>query len=73
MEKYIVLGKVKVVPVETEIPLDVAEPSVKEEQPSEPSEPDVKPEIKTEELAIAAPTVEESKPKPKKEQATITC
>ena len=67
------MGKVKVVPVETEIPSDVTEPSVKEEQPSEPSEPEVKPEIKTEELAIAAPTVEESKPKPKKEQATITC
>ena len=47
MEKYIEMGKVKVVPVETEIPSDVAEPSVKEELPSEPSEPEVKQEIKT--------------------------
>ena len=60
MEKYIEMGKVKVVPVETEIPSDVTEPSVKEEQPSEPSEPEVKPEPKTEELAVAAPTVGES-------------
>ena len=64
------MGKVKVVPVETEIPSDVAEPSVKEELPSEP---EVKQEIKTEELAIEAPIIEETKPKPKKEQATITC
>ena len=70
MKKYIEMGKVKVVPVETEIPSDVAEPSVKEELPSEP---EVKPEIKTEELAIEAPVVEESKPKPKNKQATITC
>ena len=72
------MGKVKVVPVETEIPSDVAEPSVQAEIPSEPSTPEVKQELKTEELAIEAPVVEapvveESKPKPKKEQATITC
>ena len=78
MEKYIEMGKVKVVPVETEIPSDVAKPSVQAEIPSEPSEPEVKQELKTEELAIEAPVVEapvveESKPKPKKEQATITC
>jgi DNA replicative helicase MCM subunit Mcm2 (Cdc46/Mcm family) len=69
--------KVKVVPVEQEVPVDipsdVVEPDVKEELPSEPSEPEVKQEIKTEELAIEAPIVEETKPKPKKEQATITC
>ena len=76
VEKYIEMGKVKVVPVETEIPSDVAEPSIQAEipsEPSEPSEPEVKQELKKEELAIEAPVVEESKPKPKKEQATITC
>ena len=74
------MGKVKVVPVETEIPSDVAEPSVQAEIPSEPSEPsepevkqEVKQEVKTEAPVVEAPVVEESKPKPKKEQATITC
>ena len=74
IEKYIEMGKVKVVPVEqetpVEIPSDVAEPSIKE-----PSEPEVKSEpvaeqlqqgvlqSKTEPLAIEAPVVEESKRK----------
>jgi hypothetical protein len=57
------MGKVKVVPVEQEVPVDipsdVGEPDVKEELPSEP-------EVKQESLAIEAPVVEESKSKPKK-------
>ena len=74
VEKYIEMGKVKVVPVETEIPSDVAELV----QAEIPSEPEVKQELKTEELAIEAPVVEapvaeKSKPKPKKKQVTITC
>ena len=69
IEKYIEMGKVKVVPVETETPSDVAEPEVKEE----PSEPEVKsePDVKQESLAIEAPVVEESKPK--KEPSMISC
>jgi hypothetical protein len=63
------MGKVKVVPVETEIPSDVAEPDVKEELPSEPSE--VKTEPVVESLAIEAPVVEESKSK--KEPSMISC
>ena len=63
------MGKVKVVPVEqetpVEIPSDVAEPSVKE--PSEPSEPVAEP------LAIEAPVVQESKPSTKKEPSMISC
>ena len=81
IEKYIEMGKVKVVPVETETPSDVAEPEVKEE----PSEPEVKseqllqgvlqsrtePDVKQESLAVEAPVVEESKPK--KEPSMISC
>ena len=65
------MGKVKVVPVETEIPSDVAEPEVKEE----PSEPEVKsePDVKQESLAIEAPVVEEPKQNTKKEQSMISC
>ena len=66
------MGKVKVVPVEqetpVEIPSDVAEPSVKE-----PSEPEVKSEPVAEPLAIEAPVVEESKPRAKKEPSMISC
>ena len=75
------MGKVKVVPVETETPSDVAEPEVKEE----PSEPEVKseqllqgvlqsrtePDVKQESLAREAPVGEESKPK--KEPSMISC
>jgi hypothetical protein len=68
IEKYIEMGKVKVVPVETETPSDVAEPDVKE-----PSEPEVKsePDVIQESLAVEAPVVEESKPK--KEPSMISC
>jgi hypothetical protein len=76
------MGRVKVVPVEQEtpvdIPSDVAEPSVKEE-PSEPSEPVAEQlqqgvlQSRTEPLAIEAPVVEEAKPATKKEQTMITC
>ena len=55
VEKYIEMGKVKVVPVETEIPSDVAEPSIQAEipsEPSEPSEPEVKQESKKEEFRL---------------------
>ena len=65
------MGKVKVVPVETETPSDVAEPEVKEELPSEPSEPEVKSEPVSETLAIESPVVEESKPK--KQPSMISC
>ena len=51
------MGKVKVVPVEqekpVEIPSDVVEPSIKE-----PSEPEVKSEPVSEPLAIEAPVIE---------------
>ena len=60
------MGKVKVVPVEQEAPVETLQPEVKEETPSEP-------EVKQESLAIEAPVVEESKPAPKKEQTMITC
>ena len=72
------MGKVKVVPVETETPSDVAEPEVKEE----PSEPEVKSEqllqgvlqSKTEpvveSLAIEAP---EPKTNTKKQPSMISC
>ena len=66
------MGKVKVVPVEqetpVEIPSDVVEPSIKE-----PSEPEVKSEPVDEPLAFEAPVVEESKPSPKKEASMISC
>ena len=69
------MGKIKVVPVDNEAPTDVAQPEVKEEVkeelPPEPTEP-IEQEIK-QELATEAPVSEESKPKPKKEQASITC
>ena len=78
------MGKVKVVPVETEIPSDVAEPSENQESPP-PSEPEVKseqllqgvlqsrtePDVIQESLAVEAPVVEESKPK--KEPSMISC
>ena len=65
------MGKVKVVPVEQEAPVETPQPEVEEES----SEPEVKsaPEVKQESLAIEAPVVEESKPAPKKEQTMITC
>ena len=65
------MGKVKVVPVETEIPSDVAEPSVREETPP-PSEPEVKSEPVVEELAIEAPPPE-PKTNMKKEPSMISC
>ena len=68
VEKYIEMGKIKVVPVENEAPTDVGEEEVKEEEPEVKQE-----DVKQEELAIVAPVVEESKPKAKKEQTMISC
>ena len=60
------MGKVKVVPVEQETPVEIPQPEVKEESPP-PSEPVSEP------LAIEAPVVEESKPSAKKEPSMISC
>ena len=50
------MGKVKVVPVEQEAPVETLQPEVKEESPSEP---EVKSEPMAESLAIDAPVFEE--------------
>jgi hypothetical protein len=64
------MGKVKVVPVEQEAPVETPQPEVKEESSSEP---EVKPEVKTEELAIEAPPPPEPTQNTKKEQTMISC
>jgi hypothetical protein len=61
------MGKVKVVPVEQETPVEI--PS----DVAEPSEPEVKSEPVDETLAVEAPVVEESKPSAKKEPSMISC
>ena len=63
------MGKVKVVSVE-QAPLEVQQPEAPEQVAPEP---EVKEEPVAEILAIEAPVVEEIKPKPKKEQANVTC
>ena len=69
IEKYIEMGKVKVVPVDQ---------APEQEQPT-PVEPVVEPvaeqapEPVAEILAIEPPVIEEIKPAPKKEQANVTC
>ena len=76
------MGKVKVVPVEQEAPVETLQPEVKEESPSEP-------EVKSEQLlqgvlqsrtepmaeslAIEAPVFEEPAQTTKKKQTVITC
>ena len=64
------MGKVKVVPVEQEAPVETLQPEVKEESPSEP---EVKSEPVAETLAIEAPVFEEAAQTTKKEQTMITC
>jgi len=68
MIKYIEMGKVKVVPVEQELLIEVEQPVVSPEP-----EVSVAPEPVAEILAIEAPTIAEAKPAPKKEQETVTC
>jgi hypothetical protein len=65
IEKYIEMGKVKVVPVDQ---------APEQEQPS-PVEPvaEQAPEPVAEILAIEPPVIAEAKPAPKKEQANVTC
>ena len=72
-EKYIEMGKVKVVPVEQEAPVEVQQPEVPEQVEKVAPEPEVKEEPVAEILAIEAPVFEGAIPKPKKEQANVTC
>ena len=64
------MGKVKVVPVEQEAPVEVQQPETPEVVAPEP---EVKEEPVAEIFAIEAPVSEEIKPKPKKEQTNVTC
>ncbi len=66
------MGKVKVVPVD-EASVEVQQPEVPEQVEQVAPEPEVKEEPVAEILAIEAPVFEENKPKPKKEQANVTC
>ena len=67
------MGKVKVVPVEQEAPVEVQQPEVPEVVAPEAvaPEPEVKEEPVAEILAIEAPVIAGAKPK--KEQANVTC
>ena len=72
------MGKVKVVPVEQEAPVEVQQPEAPEqvEQVAPEAvapEPEVKEEPVAEILAIEAPVIAGVKPAPKKEQANVTC
>ena len=62
------MGKVKVVPVEQEAPVEVQQPETPE---AVAPEPEVKEEPVAEILAIEAPVI--AGVKPKKEQANVTC
>ena len=65
------MGKVKVVPVEQEAPVEVQQPTVPSEQVA--PEPEGKEEPVAEILAIEAPVIAGVKPASKKEQTNVTC
>ena len=65
------MGKVKVVPVEQEAPVEVQQPEVPEQVEQVAPEPEVKEEPVAEISAIEAPVIAGAKPQ--KEQTNVTC